>query len=111
MSKNDRAPRRSREEWRALVGEWKTAGGSARGFADPRGLSSKSLLNWSSVFEREPVARTGPKLLPVRVSAGVSAPERALELIVGPLRVRFDAGTPPGYVADLARAMLDAASS
>jgi hypothetical protein len=110
MRKSKRAQRRSRDEWRVLVGEWKVSGAPAREFADRRGLSASSLLYWSSVLRREAPARPLPKLLPVRVTPAVDAPERALELVVGPLRVRFEGGTTPAYVAAVARALMDAAS-
>jgi len=111
MRKRERAPRRSRAQWRVLVDEWKASGVPAREFARARDLSTSSLQYWSSMFRRETPPRATPKLLPVRVTNAADVQERALELVVGPVRVRFEGGTSPTYVAAVARSLLDAALS
>lgn len=72
----------------------------------------KSLLHWSRMLRRETAAHRAPKLVPVHVTAAaVDAAERGPELVVGSLRVRFAGDTSPAYVAAVARALQDAATS
>jgi hypothetical protein len=110
MKKSERAPRRSREQWRGLVAEWKSSGRSARDFAVARDVKVESLQYWSRVLGRDAAAR-GPKLLPVCVTPAAETVVRSLELVLGPLRVRFEGGTPPSYVAAVAHALLHAGAS
>ena len=79
-------------------------------FSASNGLSTASLFCWSSIFKREEPTRVSGKLLPVRVTS-VDAKRAELELRLGVMRVRFEDGTSPRYVAELARALLDVASA
>ncbi len=79
-------------------------------FARQRGISANSLSYWSSTLRREPRTVT-PKLLPVRVSPVAEMAAPGLELLVGPLQLRFDGGTSPAYVAAVARALLGTGSA
>lgn len=106
MKNRERAPRRSREQWRDLVGKWRASGTSAREFAVAHDLTLESLQHWYRVFGREASVRNTPKLLPVRVTPAPEAAERSLELAVGPMRVRFEGGASPTYVAAVAHALL-----
>jgi hypothetical protein len=108
MKKAGKHTRRNREQWQALVEEWRGSGVKANEFALSRGLSTTSLYYWSSLLARTAQAPT-PKLLPVRV-APQAARSFDLELAVGPARVRFEEGTAPAYVGALARALLEATS-
>ena len=110
MKSSERSARR--EQWRAVVKEWRDSGLKAKDFAHKRGLSTATLFYWSSIFKREAPTKAGARLLPVRVmgvrsmpTTDVHSPE--LELSLGPLRVRFPAGASPSYVAALAQALLE----
>ena len=111
MSRRERSVTRNREEWRVLVREWKACGSSAREFASTRELSEASLYYWSSMLKREApsTGRAAARLVPVRVTSQERVAE--LELAVGTMRVRFDSGASPRYVAALAQALLEAASA
>lgn len=110
MAKTKKSASRSRDEWRSLVQAWKASGTTAKAFSEAQGLNTASLFYWSSVFKREVTNEAAAKLLPVRVSP-VDVRRPAMELRVGPTRVRFEGGTSPGYVAALARALLEAVSA
>jgi hypothetical protein len=110
MAKTKKSASRGREEWRILVQAWKAGGSTARAFSEAQGLNMASLFYWSSMFKREKRSEPAAKLLPVRVSP-VEVRRPAMELRVGPTRVRFEGGTSPGYVAALARALLEAVSA
>ncbi|MFM2420220.1 MAG: hypothetical protein RL385_4943 [Pseudomonadota bacterium] len=107
MKKHEKSGRRTRDEWRAVVAEWKASGQSAREFAAARGLSRGSLFYWSSELARE-APTPAAKLLPVRVMPSVVPTAREVELTVGSVRVRLDGQASPAYVAALARALVDA---
>jgi hypothetical protein len=112
MKKPERSAARGREEWRVLVREWKASGSTAQEFASTRELSVTSLYYWSSVLKRDvPAARTAARLVPVRVMSSSFESRAELELAVGAIRMRFDTGTSPRYVAALAQALLEAASA
>ena len=108
MKRNQRAQRRSREEWRVLVDEWRASGKAMKEFASEHELSVNCLSYWSSTLGREPGRSPAPRLLPVRVSASPEVASPGLELVVGPLRLRFEGGSSPAYVAAVARALLTA---
>lgn len=110
MAKSKKSASRCRGEWRSLVQAWKASGTTARAFSETQGLNTASLFYWSSVFKREGTHEAPAKLLPVRVSP-VEVRRPAMELRVGPTRVRFEGGMSPVYVAALARALLDAVSA
>ena len=101
-----RARRRSREEWRGLVDEWRASGAPMKVFAAERGLSANCLSYWSSTLQRERRKSATPKLLPVRVTPSTELVDSGLELAIGPLRLRLPAGTSPTYIAAVARALL-----
>jgi hypothetical protein len=111
MRKPEKTVRRCREDWRVLVREWKASGTTAKEFSRARGLSMTALFYWSSTLKSETLARAAPRLLPVVVTGPVGARSAELELVVGPMMLRFDDGASPTYVAELARALLVAAST
>lgn len=45
--------RRSREEWKRLVAEYRSSGQSQRAFAQSRGLCLSSLTRWLTLLRRE----------------------------------------------------------
>ena len=77
-------------------------------FAGERELSANCLSYWSSTLGREPRKTPSARLLPVRVSPNAEVASPGLELVVGPLRLRFESGSSPSYVAAVARALLTA---
>jgi hypothetical protein len=89
-----------------LVDEWRASGKPMKEFAGERELSANCLSYWSSTLQREPRRAPAPRLLPVRVSASSEVVAPGLELVVGPLRLRFEGGSSPAYVAAVARALL-----
>jgi hypothetical protein len=111
MKKRERSPARSREEWRVLVREWKASGSTAKEFARMRELGVTNLFYWSSTLKREAAPTRVAALLPVHLPAPVHESRAELELAVGPMRVRFDNGASPRYVAALAQALLEAESA
>ncbi|MEB2314348.1 MAG: hypothetical protein OZ928_21100 [Polyangiaceae bacterium] len=83
--------RRSAKEWARLIRAWERSGRTAAQFAEPRGLSPRTLVwwKWRLAHDRTPVtaARTAVQLVPVRIEdehgdgAGASAdPDLAWEL-------------------------------
>jgi hypothetical protein len=105
MKNSEKRSRKDRNEWRALVAEWRASGERAPEFARRRGLQKSSLYYWSSVLGREP-AKPPPRLVPVQVPR-TEVRSMGTELVVGVVRVRFQDIPPPGYVASLARALLE----
>lgn len=110
MKQRKRKAHRRREDWRALVSEWRSSGQTAEAFALARDLSRASLFHWSSIFKREAEPGMTSRLVPVRVAMPMEERAAQLELTVGPLRLRFDEGAAPRYVAAVAKALMDAAS-
>jgi hypothetical protein len=53
MKKTEGRVRRDREQWSALVAEWRASGVQGREFARLKGLSASSLYYWSSVVGRQ----------------------------------------------------------
>jgi hypothetical protein len=106
--KKSESVRRGREQWAALVGQWRASGKSGCEFAREQGLKPASLYYWSSVLGREAV-RPGGKLLPVHVASHLVRGAR-FELAVGTARLRFDESAAPSYIAELARALGAAAA-
>jgi hypothetical protein len=103
MKKSEGRARRGREHWAALVADWRASGTSGSEFARVHGLKPANLYYWSSVLGRE-ADRPAAKLLPVHVAPHLVRAAR-FELLVGGLRLRFDEGASPAYIADLARSL------
>ena len=94
--------RRSREEWRELVVEFRGSGARAQDFARQRGLNVTRLWWWCSELRKEvpgkPVASV--RFLPVRAAAVVPSP-KPIEAQVGAVVLRFECGTDVEYLAAL----------
>ncbi len=73
------------------------AGESQASVAKRHGVSGSNLGKWCIRLQQE-----APRLLPVRV---VDERTRRLEILVGVVRVAFEEGTAPAYVAAIARAL------
>ncbi len=85
------------EFWRRVVGE--AEGRSAAQVAARHGVSLSSVHRW----QQKLAARVRPAIVPLRVSETESA--RRVEVRVGDVRVVFEEGTDPTYVAAVARAL------
>jgi hypothetical protein len=94
--KNEKQGRRDRNEWRALVAEWRASGAQASEFARRRGLKVANLYYWSSVLGRE--AKPAARLVPVQLAPSTLRTAE-LELVVGAARIRFQEGARPTYIA------------
>ena len=53
MEKKRKQVRRSRDEWKRIVEEYRSSGQSQRAFAQTRGLNLSSLSRWSRLLPRE----------------------------------------------------------
>jgi len=78
---------------------------SMKAFAAERGVSVNCLSYWSSTLQREARLDRSTRLLPVKVTPS-EEPSPGLLLMVGPLRLRFEGGTSPTYIAAVARALV-----
>lgn len=95
---------KGRAFWQRAVADVGTCG-SQSAAARLHGVSQSGLGYWVRKLSAEkPLRLTAePQLLPVRVTSPVVM--RRCQLIVGELRVEFDEGTDPGYLAAVARAL------
>jgi hypothetical protein len=94
---------RVESERRAEVARWRASGQSAAAYCAAHDISGESLRRWRKEFER-PQPRTAPAF--VRVELARRAPERALTLEVGRVRLRLE----PGFDAALLREAVKALS-
>jgi hypothetical protein len=95
--------RRSREEWAALVAEFRSSGARADDFARRRGLKVATLQWWCSELRRA-AARSSllpVRFVPLRPAASVEARCKPVEARVGSVILRFETGTDVEYVAAL----------
>ena len=106
--------RRSVDEKRSLVAEWRASGLSAREFSQSRGVTKSGLWNWAKMVERETprVARRAITFAPVHVTRGASSVAEAatgrvvLEALRGDgLRVRVFDGASSGQVEAVVAAL------
>lgn len=106
-------PKRSREEWAALVAECNESGLSAKAFAEREGLKLATLRWWMSKLGKKPGRRrrgATPKqaeaeklrALPVTVvERGRDRVGEAVEVAFGDLRLVFPTGTDATYVGEI----------
>ncbi len=92
------AESRSEEFWKRLVAEAAT-GKSASEVARRHGVSACSVLRWRAKLLSE---KQSTALVPVRITG---TPARRVEIEVGAVRVSFEEGTEPRYVAAVAQAL------
>ncbi|WP_437763072.1 helix-turn-helix domain-containing protein [Sorangium sp. So ce281] len=90
---------REQQFWEQLVAEV-DGGATQTDIARRYGVSVSSLARWGRRLKEE-----GPRahLLPVRVTTGAS--RRPCGLMVDGVRLEFEEGTDPAYVAAVARAL------
>jgi transposase-like protein len=77
--------------------------GSQSQAARRHGVSQSGLGYWVRKLAAEEPRGPAPQLLPVRITTPVAS--RRCDLVVDDLRVEFDEGTDPGYLAALATAL------
>jgi transposase-like protein len=101
--------RRSREEWRRVIRQWRASGVSQEQFATRLGVARSTLSWWCWEIGREDDGDLGPgdevAFVPVEVAAqaptdgAANSPVAVVE--VGRARIRIAAGTDPRWVAAL----------
>ena len=91
------AMRRSREDWKSLVAEYRRSGLSAAEFARRRGLKVGTLRWWSS--QLQDLSEQTVEFLALRPVA--PEPCSHIEVAVGTIVVRFEVGTDTEYLASL----------
>jgi len=93
---------KGRRFWERLVGE--VEAGASQGEAARRyGVSQGGLGLWVRRIRQEREHRTEPQLLPVRLTT--PTPIRRCGLVIDELRIEFDEGTDPAYLAAIAQAL------
>lgn len=101
-----RRARRTRDEWRQLVAEWRASGLTAAAFTAERGLSVHSLLGWSSRLGREDRFGLSASFVAVEVQ---ERPQRAptdrpiATVNAGNVALHIDQSASPEWVAALLR--------
>jgi hypothetical protein len=93
---------KGRAFWERVVADV-DAGASQAEAAQRHDVSQSGLAYWVRQLGAEKARSADPQLLPVRISGNVAA--RRLGLVVDDLRLEFDDGTDPAYVAAVARAL------
>ena len=69
------------------------------------GVSASGLGYWVRKLRREPPRPAEPRLLPVRITSAPSPSVSRCSLVVDGLRVEFEEGTAPAYVAAVVQAL------
>jgi transposase-like protein len=94
---------KGRAFWERAVADAQACASQAEA-ARRHGVSTSGLAYWvRRLGEAQPLPAPEPQLLPVRLTGHVM-PHR-LELVVADLRVEFDEGADPMYLAALAKAL------
>lgn len=94
---------KSRAFWERVVAEAEACGSQSEA-ARRHGVSQSGLGYWVRKLVAERPRAAEPRLLPVRVTGTVPMPRR-MGLIVDDLRIEFDEGTEPAYLAAIAKAL------
>lgn len=102
------APRRARADWERLVEHWRKSGSTQVEFARHVGVKVSTLRWWIHELRRtSPLPVEEPvRLMPVRVEPAVARWEPGrVEAEVAGVRLCFDTGTEPDYLAALVSAL------
>lgn len=95
--------KRSASEWKQLVSAWRRSGERAAEFAAHASVSDRTLRWWAWKLERGTRAkREQTKRAPAPIEIALDEAPAAggrVELVVGDVVLRVDAGTDPAYVA------------
>ena len=98
--------RKSRADWEGIVASFEGSGLTVARFCSSRRLKPKALRWWQWKLAREARSATSVRLVPVGVvESTVSATRTPLELVLGDIAIRFEAGTEPEYLAALVSAL------
>ena len=104
--------KRSREEWRGIVAEYRESGLTQREFVAKAGVSLSSLARWHQRFAHDAEVK-GPEPVPVGwVELVRQEPSTPLQIVTEPMRLLVGRGVcvelgelpPPDYIALVARA-------
>lgn len=96
-------PRRTREIWRNLIGQFERSGKTQEQFAEEREIPLTTLRAWIYRFRREQEDE-GASILPVRVIGSASPSARRPEdeaATVEVLLVRFASSASSDFIADV----------
>jgi transposase-like protein len=93
---------KGRAFWERAVAEMGT-GASAAEVARRHGVSASGLAYWVRRLADDRARPVEPRLLPVRITGAVSP--RRLGLLVADVRLDFEEGADPAYVAAIAKAL------
>lgn len=94
---------RGRAFWERVAADAARCGSQSEA-ARRHGVSQSGLGYWVRKLAAEKARPAEPQLLPVRVTSAVALPRR-LGLVVDDLRLEFDEGAEPAYIAAVARAL------
>lgn len=98
--------RRSRAEWLKLIDEWRASGRTVERFCSKLGIRPATLKWWAWKIGADKLAAPATSaLVPVNVAARLVSPGATFELELHEVRLRFETGTDPRYVAALAHAL------
>lgn len=97
------AQAKERAVWERIVAEVE-GGLSQREAAQRYGVSVAGVGHWVRRLRQEKAERPTPQLLPVRLTTS-SLARRRCTLLVADLRLEFEEGAEPAYIAALARAI------
>lgn len=96
--------RRSRADWEGIVASFEGSGLTVARFCSSRRLKPKALRWWKWKLARE-ARSTSVRLVPVGVVDAAVVSRAPIELALGDIAIRFEAGTEPEYLAALVSAL------
>lgn len=92
--------RRTREDWKRLVAEFRASGMGTTEFARKRRLNPRTLQWWAWELRDESPTEI-VKFVPVQVAASAVPARDVVEARVGAVTLRFESGTDAEYVSEL----------
>jgi hypothetical protein len=95
--------KRSRADWEKLISEFERSGESQQQFCTRRSVADATLQYWLRRVRRSGQEK-GVSVVPVRLSDGASR-RLMVEADLGSLRIRFEEGLSPEYIAAVLRAL------
>ena len=92
--------RRTREDWKRLIAEYRSSGMSSKAFARKRRLNLSTLRWWAAELRDESPTEI-VEFVPIEASAAVVPTCSVVEARVGAVTLRFESGTDVEYVSEL----------
>jgi hypothetical protein len=92
--------RRTREDWKRLIAEFRTSGMGTTEFARKRRINPKTFQWWAWELRDKSLAES-VKFVPVQTAAAVVPTRDVVEARVGAVTLRFESGTDVEYVSEL----------